>query len=248
MFKLDQQTHYAPPFVRRLNDIEQVQKSPNLEHLRQRIVHPLRRAYILRPIDEPDVPLASIYTALSANEPFASIQRVMTINPTEQAGQVTHASCYSISTTGVPGMLHIGGGRVLIKGALNCLRDEFPSIQVYTLSPVGPLRKFHAPTPLETTNPARLFSQLHAYLQATTPQRNNAKVSLCDSVAQFHLSNGAQLARINFNGDTSPTALDRCAGFTINYHYDNDIDNRAKLFRDSLQINFPQTNVANSKL
>ena len=40
-----------------------------------------------------------------------------------------------------------------------------------------------------------------------------------DSVARFHLGNGAQLERINWLADTSPQGLKRSAGMMVNYLY-----------------------------
>ena len=40
-----------------------------------------------------------------------------------------------------------------------------------------------------------------------------------DPVARFHLANGAQLARLNWTGDTSQTGLKRSFGLTVNYVY-----------------------------
>ena len=46
-----------------------------------------------------------------------------------------------------------------------------------------------------------------------------------DSVAHFHLTNGARMERLNWMGDTSPTGLDRSIGMMINYLYKlDDID------------------------
>lgn len=41
-----------------------------------------------------------------------------------------------------------------------------------------------------------------------------------DSVARFHLGNGARLERLNWMGDSSPTGLRRSAGMMVNYVYD----------------------------
>jgi len=43
-----------------------------------------------------------------------------------------------------------------------------------------------------------------------------------DSVARFHLGNGATLERINWAADDSPTGVDRSAGMMVNYVYDLD--------------------------
>ena len=40
-----------------------------------------------------------------------------------------------------------------------------------------------------------------------------------DSVARFHLGNGARLERLNWQGDTSSAGIDRSAGITANYLY-----------------------------
>ena len=41
-----------------------------------------------------------------------------------------------------------------------------------------------------------------------------------DRVAHFHLSNGAQIERINWAGDLSPAGVSQSAGIMVNYLYD----------------------------
>ena len=41
-----------------------------------------------------------------------------------------------------------------------------------------------------------------------------------DSVARFHLGNGARMERLNWLGDVSPAGLLRSAGMMVNYVYD----------------------------
>jgi malonyl-CoA decarboxylase len=45
------------------------------------------------------------------------------------------------------------------------------------------------------------------------------KGRLIDSVARFHLGNGARLERINWLGDVSPKGLRESAGIMVNYLY-----------------------------
>ena len=52
------------------------------------------------------------------------------------------------------------------------------------------------------------------FLKARTP-----KGRLIDSVARFHLGNGARLERINWLGDTSEKGLSESAGIMVNYLY-----------------------------
>lgn len=54
----------------------------------------------------------------------------------------------------------------------------------------------------------------HYFLHA----KNGGKEPL-DSVARFHLRNGARLERINWLGDTSPAGLQRSCGLMVNYIY-----------------------------
>jgi malonyl-CoA decarboxylase len=48
-------------------------------------------------------------------------------------------------------------------------------------------------------------------------QKKNDKA--LDAVANFHLSNGAQLERINWLADTSPKGIKQAAGMMVNYYY-----------------------------
>jgi malonyl-CoA decarboxylase len=41
-----------------------------------------------------------------------------------------------------------------------------------------------------------------------------------DSVARFHLRNGARLERINWQGNLSPKGLKQSAGMLVNYVYE----------------------------
>jgi NADH:ubiquinone oxidoreductase subunit 3 (subunit A) len=50
-----------------------------------------------------------------------------------------------------------------------------------------------------------------------TEKRGNGQP--IDSVARFHLRNGARLERINWLGDTSPKGLKQSAGIMVNYRY-----------------------------
>jgi malonyl-CoA decarboxylase len=69
----------------------------------------------------------------------------------------------------------------------------------------------------ETTAQLRgVLEPLAAYyfLKARTP-----KGRMIDSVARFHLGNGARLERINWLGDLSPKGLRESAGIMVNYLY-----------------------------
>jgi malonyl-CoA decarboxylase len=52
------------------------------------------------------------------------------------------------------------------------------------------------------------------YLTSATQEREAA-----DSVARFHLGNGARLERLNWLADASPRGLQQSAGMMVNYLY-----------------------------
>ena len=58
-----------------------------------------------------------------------------------------------------------------------------------------------------------------------------------DSVARFHLGNGARLERINWLADVSPRGLKQAAGLMVNYLYDlPDIERNHEAFVNEHQI------------
>jgi malonyl-CoA decarboxylase len=147
---------------------------------------------------------------------------------------------YSISNT-QRGLGGISFGNFLIKQVVEELRRELPKLENFvTLSPVpgfmhwlkqasdvpvtdeerALLEQLENPDWFENTE---LATQLRAileplaacyFLKARTP-----KGRLIDSVARFHLGNGARLERIDWLGDLSPKGLRESAGFMVNYLY-----------------------------
>jgi malonyl-CoA decarboxylase len=58
-----------------------------------------------------------------------------------------------------------------------------------------------------------------------------------DSVARFHLKNGARLDRINWLADTSATGIRQSAGLMANYVYDlADLERNHELYARSGQV------------
>jgi len=70
------------------------------------------------------------------------------------------------------------------------------------------------------------------FLKARTP-----KGRLIDSVARFHLGNGARLERIDWLGDVSPKGLRESAGIMVNYLYRlEDIEKNHEAFANRDEI------------
>ena len=147
---------------------------------------------------------------------------------------------YSISNT-QKGLGGISFGSFLIKQVVEELRRELPKLDTFvTLSPVPGFVQWlkqandvpvsdEERTLLEnldkgdwiedaelTTKLRAVLEPLAAYyfLKARTP-----KGRLIDSVARFHLGNGARLERIDWLGDLSPKGLRESAGIMVNYLY-----------------------------
>jgi malonyl-CoA decarboxylase len=150
---------------------------------------------------------------------------------------------YSISNC-QRGLGGISFGNFLIKQVVEELRRELPKLENFvTLSPVPGFMQWMKTTPylpvseeerpllkhLEdpnwvgdpelTTRLRAVIEPLAAYyfLKARTP-----KGRLIDSVARFHLGNGARLERINWLGDLSTKGLRESAGIMVNYLYNLD--------------------------
>jgi len=147
---------------------------------------------------------------------------------------------YSISNT-QRGLGGISFGNFLIKQVVEELRRELPRLDNFvTLSPVPgfmswlkqgsevPLaeadrelvKQLDDPNWIESepiTNELReLLEPLAAYYFL---RARSAKGRIIDSVARFHLGNGARLERINWLGDLSSKGLRESAGIMVNYLY-----------------------------
>jgi malonyl-CoA decarboxylase len=147
---------------------------------------------------------------------------------------------YSISNT-QRGLGGISFGSFLIKQVVEELRRELPKLENFvTLSPVpgfmqwlkqasdvpvsdeerGLLENLEKPDWFEDTE---LTSQLRAVLEPLAAhyflKARTSKGRLIDSVARFHLGNGARLERIDWLGDLSPKGLRESAGLMVNYLY-----------------------------
>jgi len=210
------------------------------DDLRRRIDPIDRRCYAFFHPALVDEPLIFVEVALTESIPGAIaplLAEDRQLVPTERA---RIAVFYSISNT-QRGLGGISFGSFLIKQVVEELRRELPKLENFvTLSPVPDFMRWlkqaddvpvteEDRTLLENlekpdwfTNPelaAQLRSVLeplaaHYFLKARTP-----KGRLIDSVARFHLGNGARLERINWLGDVSPKGLRESAGIMVNYLY-----------------------------
>lgn len=219
---------------------EAVHEISDWDDLRRRIDPVDRRCYAFFHPAMVDEPLIFVEVALTETIPGA-IAPLLAVDrqhlPIERART---AVFYSISNT-QRGLGGISFGSFLIKQVVEELRRETPKLDTFvTLSPVPgfmPWLKQDKDLPLsdderemlkrlddpkwfespETTAQLRAVVEPFAayyFLKARTP-----KGRLIDSVARFHLGNGARLERINWLGDLSPKGMRESAGVMVNYLY-----------------------------
>ncbi|MBT7613964.1 MAG: malonyl-CoA decarboxylase, partial [Rhodospirillaceae bacterium] len=160
---------------------------------------------------------------------------------------------YSISNT-QPGLAGVSLGDFLIKRVVDELKRELPNLKTFaTLSPMPGfarwLRRYLADGPPLSLAPAGLDREEaapelalaldSATAEAIKPWRQQLMALAAhylleekrgdrpvDPVARFHLTNGARIERLNWQGDLSGKGIAESAGLMVNYLYR--LDNIAK--------------------
>jgi malonyl-CoA decarboxylase len=219
---------------------EAVHEIRDWDDLRRRIDPIDRRCYAFFHPALVDEPLIFVEVALTEAIPGAIAPVLAEDRQLVPPERARTAVFYSISNT-QRGLGGISFGNFLIKQVVEELRRELPKLENFvTLSPVPGFvqwLKQGKDVPVSDEDKAllahldeadwfknaelaallrALLEPLAAYyfLKARTP-----KGRLIDSVARFHLGNGARLERIDWLGDLSPKGLRESAGFMVNYLY-----------------------------
>jgi malonyl-CoA decarboxylase len=219
---------------------EAVHEISDWDDLRRRIDPVDRRCYAFFHPALPDAPLIFVEVALTETIPTA-IAPLLAVDrrlvPIERART---AVFYSISNT-QRGLGGISFGNFLIKQVVEELRRELPKLDNFvTLSPVPgfmPWLKQEKDTLLSEEDRAllvhlddpkwfeneELAAQMRTVLEPLAAfyflKARSAKGRVIDSVARFHLGNGARLERIDWLGDLSPKGMRESAGIMVNYLY-----------------------------
>ncbi len=240
---------------------EQVHAIRNWDDLRARLAPPDRRCYGFFHPQLVDEPLIFVEVALTREIP-ASIAPLLDLTRAPiDAKDATTAVFYSISNT-QKGLGGISFGNFLIKQVVEEIKRELPNVHTFvTLSPApnfaGWLKRQRAEnSPLiddaarsaldaldtpdwfenadvsERIRAAMLPLAAYYFLEA-----KNSRGQPVDSVARFHLGNGARLERLNFLGDTSPNGLRQSHGLMVNYLYAlGDIESNHEAFAEKGQV------------
>lgn len=234
--------HTPAVVLEKLIEYEAVHQIQGWDDLRRRLEKD-RRCYGFFHPALPDEPLIFIEVALTRGmcgrvQPLLDPQA-----PVTDPAAADHAMFYSI-TNCQEGLRGIAFGSLLIKQVVEDLRGDFHRLRRFaTLSPVPGFRRWLSAN-LESLQALPKFAALgklaHRLDEAAWFKNDELSLELrgllmplCafyllhakhgseprDSVARFHLRNGASLEQINWLGDTSPAGLDRSAGIMTNYVY-----------------------------
>jgi malonyl-CoA decarboxylase len=226
---------------------EAVHEIRGFEDLRRRLEPADRRLYAFFHPALGDEPLIFVEVALTDDVPSAIAPLLATDRAELSPQAATTAVFYSISNA-QRGLSRVSFGNFLIKQVVEELKRELPRLQTFvTLSPVPGFAEWlegeraneesrflfpearralslldHPNWPSKTAAVEalnRCLPQLAAnyFIHARTP---NGRV--IDSVARFHLGNGARLEKINPFGDLSAGGLQQSHGLMVNYLYDPD--------------------------
>jgi malonyl-CoA decarboxylase len=237
---------------------EAVHEIRDWDDLRRRIDPVDRRCYAFFHPALVDEPLIFVEVALTETIPGAITPLLAKDRQPVPIERARTAVFYSISNT-QRGLGGISFGSFLIKQVAEELQRELPKLENFvTLSPVPGFMQWlrHADDVPVSAEDRALFEQLdnphwaenpelaaqlravieplaaHYFLKART-----AKGRLIDSVARFHLGNGARLERINWLGDPSPKGLRESAGLMVNYLYRlEDIEKNHEAYANRYEI------------
>ena len=226
---------------------EAVHEIHDWDDLRRRIDPPDRRCYAFFHPALVDEPLIFVEVALTRDIPSAIAPILGKEREIVEIDKARTATFYSISNC-QRGLAGVSFGNFLIKQVVEEVRHEVPKLSTFvTLSPVTSFanwlkreRADEKSAALPDAEKAILTaldrpdwwrneetaSQVRDTLMRAAAwyymRARNGRGTPLDSVARFHLGNGARLERINWLADTSDRAMTQAYGLMVNYLYDLD--------------------------
>jgi malonyl-CoA decarboxylase len=184
-----------------------------------------RRLYAFFHPRMPDEPLIFVEVALTRGM-AGNVQKLLDEHaPVENIDKADTAIFYSINNA-QRGLSGISFGNFLIKRVADALTHELPNLKIFaTLSPIPGFRAWAEKNGLagmvDGAGEATLLPLVAKYLTELNPDTGRAR----NPVAQFHLSNGARMERLNWAADASEKGLAQSCGVMVNYLYRlNDIE------------------------
>jgi malonyl-CoA decarboxylase len=197
---------------------EAVHEITSWEDLRSRLEPEDRRCFAFFHPSMPNEPLIFVEVALTYGVPN-SIQSVLSYKRAKDDHvQANTAVFYSISNC-QSGLAGISFGNSLIKQVVEDLSYELTNLKTFvTLSPIPTFKKWLEETGRKTIGYASNdISKLAAHYLLNGKHDNGFPY---DSVARFHLGNGALVHAIHENADISKKGELQSLGAMVNYLYD----------------------------
>jgi malonyl-CoA decarboxylase len=209
--------------LERLIEYEAVHEIQGWRDLRRRLQGD-RRCYAFFHPALPDEPLIFIEVALTRGM-TGQVQPLLALDSAVDDPERADCAIFYSITNCQEGLRGVSFGNFLIKQVVEDLGREFPRVKTFaTLSPIPGFRTWL--TALEprwrdldpTTASAAVKAELSGFCARYLLDARRNKEPL-DSVARFHLANGARLERLNWMGDTSKAGVERSMGLMANYVY-----------------------------
>ena len=222
--------------LEKLMQYEAVHEIQGWRDLRRRLASDRRCFAFFHPA-LPDEPIIFIEVALTKGMSEQVQPLLDPDSPVVDPDSANAAIFYSI-TNCQEGLRGISFGNFLIKQVAEDLGREFPRLKTFaTLSPIPGFRKWLDETAATQAELAELSGALSRvdWLENAGPDTSlrTELMRLCayylqhakhdkepaDTVARFHLGNGARMERLNWLADASKTGMARSAGMMVNYVY-----------------------------
>ncbi|MBV9771698.1 MAG: malonyl-CoA decarboxylase [Bryobacterales bacterium] len=249
--------HSSAAVLQKLIEYEAVHQIHGWHDLRRRLEAD-RRCYAFFHSAMPEEPLIFIEAALTRGMSDRVQPLLDPGSPVKDPASADTAIFYSI-TNCQEGLRSVPFGSFLIKHVVEDLRKNLPQLRTFaTLSPIPGFRRWlaaeleklesilvraevrRALEQLDGPDSDRIDSEQRRYLEALCAfYLLNAKrgEEPLDSVARFHLKNGARLDRINWLADTSASGMKQSLGMMANYLYElNDLERNCEIYARRSQV------------
>jgi malonyl-CoA decarboxylase len=230
--------HSSAAVLQKLIDYEAVHQIQGWHDLRRRLEAD-RRCYAFLHSALGEEPLIFIEVALTRGM-SDRVQPLLDPDLAVSDPQSADSAIFYSITNCQEGLRGVPFGGLLIKQVVEDLKKSLPRLRTFaTLSPIPGFRRWLAgagrdvdPSKLDAETRRRLVGLCAHYLMYE--KRGQEPL---DSVARFHLKNGARLDRINWLADTSPAGVRQSAGLMANYVYDvADLELNHELYARSGQV------------
>ncbi len=224
--------------LQKLIEYEAVHQIQGWHDLRRRLEAD-RRCYAFFHSALPDEPLIFIEVALTRGM-SDRVQPLLDPDSAVSDPQSADSAIFYSITNCQNGLRGVPFGSLLIKQVVEDLKKSLPKIRTFaTLSPIPGFRRWLAAA-VPDLEPGKLDAEMKRRLVPLCAQylvNEKRGQEPLDSVARFHLKNGARLDRINWLADRSETGIKQSAGLMANYVYDvGDLERNHELYANSGRV------------